>query len=435
MKRLPSLLLAVLLLIGISVPTVLAESAAKLQDEAASSAVAESSSAVSSAPQENSGPSAGLLTGQSVQNAAADTAVNSATALHFSDLADVLMKYNDNIRSLQASLGDLSETSTGSLERAVTLLETQSAGIQSTLNALSLAADNPDLDNNQALVYRALIQSLGMNQGSLKSQISTLENQINTLDVTVDTSQNSIQNGINQILKGAETLYIGIVTMESAAGGVQRNIAALDRAAAIREKQLELGMASAYDVETIRYQRSQAQSGLETLKFQIKTSKLSLESMCGMNLSGTVALDALALPTAEELSGVSYDKNWSAAAGRNVDVMNAEVKRNNEKDSDYQSNKKAYQAAVSSFSCKYKILCLTVAEKNRLTESARAAVDYQTRTVAIAKEKYGRGMLSYEEYLTAQDALKRARDDLQSAGLDLFTAYRNYVWATDHGIV
>jgi outer membrane protein TolC len=148
-----------------------------------------------------------------------------------------------------------------------------------------------------------------------------------------------------------------------------------------------------------------------------------------------VALDALALPTAEELSGVSYDKNWSAAAGRNVDVMNAEVKRNNEKDSDYQSNKKAYQAAVSSFSCKYKILCLTVAEKNRLTESARAAVDYQTRTVAIAKEKYGRGMLSYEEYLTAQDALKRARDDLQSAGLDLFTAYRNYVWATDHGIV
>ena len=44
-------------------------------------------------------------------------------------------------------------------------------------------------------------------------------------------------------------------------------------------------------------------------------------------------------------------------------------------------------------------------------------------------------MLSYEEYLTGENDLKSAQSDLYTAQLELFNAYRDYMWARDCGIV
>lgn len=190
-------------------------------------------------------------------------------------------------------------------------------------------------------------------------------------------------------------------------------------------------MASAYETETMRYQRAQAASGLESLRFQIKTSKLALENMCGMAPSGTVDLDEPGQPTEAELAAVSFEQNLKAGRERNVDVQNAQIKYDADRST---ANEKARDAAENTFAANFRILCLTVPEKSRLVDAARQTEAFRQRTLDIAKAKYDRGLVSYEEYLSAQSDLDSSREDLKTAQLDLLTAYRNYVWAVNNGI-
>lgn len=443
MKRISALILTALLLIGMTIPTVLAENSPPAPVQAASSrqpdTPPEETAEAENVPDTSQTETGGTMTAASLLSAQTETAENTATALHFADLRSVLTKYNPSIRSMQASMGDLSSTGRSALEGAQDGLEKLLAGVNASLkdvkdgvlvNSPTQGAEPSDL----YIIYSGLAASLQTCSTLLGAQVSTLDSQIGSITTTTETAKNTLNNGINQVIKGAETLYVGIVTMEASQKGVERSLAALDRAVAIREKQVELGTASEYDAETLRYQRAQAASGLESLKFQIRTSKLTLEGMCGMELNGVVALDALTPPTEEELSAVSYEANVKKAAAHNVDVMNADVKRDNGKDTDYRSLKKAYDAAVDSFNCSYKILCLTVPEKARLAQTARQTVDYQQRTFEIAEKKYALGMLSHEDYQSAADSLESARDALDTAQRELFSAYRSYFWATNYGI-
>ena len=109
-----------------------------------------------------------------------------------------------------------------------------------------------------------------------------------------------------------------MVTLEN---DVSRRISSLfDGYQMAMEKQYELGMASAYDLESLQYQRSTVESQLASLEFQITTSKITLESMCGMELNGTVRLGALTMPTADQLASVSYEENLQKALAGEMSV-------------------------------------------------------------------------------------------------------------------
>ena len=49
--------------------------------------------------------------------------------------------------------------------------------------------------------------------------------------------------------------------------------------------------------------------------------------------------------------------------------------------------------------------------------------------------KYEQGTISKNTLLTAQDDLESARDTVATAERNLFSAYNNYRWAVDHGIL
>jgi len=266
---------------------------------------------------------------------------------------------------------------------------------------------------------------VGMLDGYLSSQMSSSE-------LSMKQGELTINNAIDQIVKGAEALYVGIVTMESAVADIERGMATLDRAVDLFEKQYELGMASAYDVESMKYQRSSVASQMESLNFQILTSKIMLEGLCGLEITGEIRLGELTMPTREELDGVDYKKTIDRAQQKNVDVLNAELAYQY---SPTQTNAWSHDAAVTSFAYNYRIVCLTVGEKERLLNAAKETVSFQERTFAIEAKKYEMGMISYEEYMTAKSNLEQAESDCYRAQLELFTAYRNYVWARDHGIV
>ena len=373
----------------------------------------------------------------------------SGPLLQFSELRDVLMENNDNIRALEEQLDDLSDIDTDELEDMVDELEKLGTSLKTLLAQVGTAIQQPapsvpsDPSDPESptvpvvdltLVYQSLYVLLNSSYASVESQVSSLESQIDSAEMSVETGENSLNDGINQVVKGAETLYIGIVAMEAAVGDIQRGLDTLDRAITIMEKQYELGMASAYDLESLQYQRSTVESQLASLEFQITTSKITLESMCGMELNGTVRLGALTMPTADQLASVSYEENLQKATNRNVSVMNARVEEDYDTSS---SNATVYavDAAESSFAASFKVICLTVEEQARLVDVAEEALDFAQRTYEITAKKYELGMVSYEEYLADQSDVQQAQSDLYSAQLEVFSAYRNYLWAVNYGIV
>ena len=206
----------------------------------------------------------------------------------------------------------------------------------------------------------------------------------------------------------------------------------LDRAIAIYEKQYELGMASLYDLESMRYQQSSAVSSLRGLLFQIKTSKITLEGMCGLPLTGTTRLEYLVIPDQGDVDAVDYDGELHRAMARNIDVMNARAQW--EQDGS-DANKYALQAAEDTFTYNFKVTCLTVGEKQRLVQAAEETLAFQRRTLAIAEKKYELGMVSEEELLAGRSEVLSAESSLYAAQLELFGAYNNYRWARDYGIV
>ncbi len=383
--------------------------------------------------------------------------------LRFDQIRKVLTENNNSVKALEQNLEDLEDQGTGELQDAVDQLEQLQSGVRAAQAAVqqalsqvegqigSIGGQTPPAGGDteggdsgegyetmlqtltmQKLILSALNVTLTADTVSLQSQIATLESQLESLDTTIETSKNTLRDAINQIVKGTETLYIGIATMEASVGDLQRGLDAMDRVVAIYEKQYELGMVSQYDVESMVYQRSTLNSQLESLQFQIESNKVTLEGMCGLDLRGNVRLGGLSAPTAEEVAGINYERDMPLGQKKNVDVLNAQAELENDS-----SDAKKYelQAAKDSFAYNFKVLCLTVEEKERLVGVAEEALAFQERTFSITEKQYELGMISQEEYLSGQSDLLSAQSQVETAQLDLFSAYRNYIWARDYGLI
>lgn len=457
MKRTLALLLSVVLTLAAALPVIAddrvqtaPETAASAADPGAGTSSSASSSDVSTAAgSETAGEAApdALASGE-LKDPAASSAVdsfsassvqnmqltpkNTANSISFENLRGAMLKYNPTIQSLQAQIMDVNGMTQDSLWSASGTLREMLANTSAALGTVESALEDGDLDPNLGQVYQALRVALNANVLSLQSAVAQNYSQVINVDNTIASTKNTLNNAIEKVICGAEQVYMGVVAIEDALPAVQRGLDSLDRAVAVVEKQQELGMASAYDVESIRHQRAQVASQLEALKYQATTNKLLLEGMCDMELSGTVKLGALPMPTQAELDAVSYDKTLNTAMGRNVDVANAEISYNTESSG---ANKNALLGAKDTFASKFKVVCMTIPEDSRLVTAAQETVDFQQRTFDIAAKKYELGMLSHEEYLAAKSDLDSAQDDLKTAQRNLFSAYRAYVNATQYGLV
>ena len=372
-----------------------------------------------------------------VHNSNQDEPENTATALHFEDLRDVLKKYNPSIESMEISLDQMQESNIDGLYTMLRVLEANLGATSSALEDIgtatppSAAEGETNYSDTFTAIYAALETSLKADTRALSAQIASLEGQILSFDQNMESAKNSTNNGINQIIKGAETLYTAIVNMEVATADLDRALETINRALTLFKTQYELGMVSQFEYESMEYQLRMLQSQRESLDFQISSNKMNLEGMCGMAQNGVVQLSAPALPSQEDMNGVNYDKYLKTATERNVDVSNALIKYDNGRD---KADQKAYKAAQETFAAKFKLVCMTIPEKSRLVAVAEDTLAHQERAFELAAKKYELGMISHEEYLTAETEVQTAKSGVYTAEMEEFTAYRNYIWAKDYGI-
>ena len=266
-----------------------------------------------------------------------------------------------------------------------------------------------------------------------------------------------LENAQDQVAMAGESLYIALTEMELNGQGLSRSITALDRTIKELNLRYDLGQISALTLEQTKAGRTSALSGQETLTMNIGTYKTQLEQMIGAELTGKIKLQGLPQVTAQQLAAMDLDKDLAAAKEASYTLFAAQRTLDDARDDfkdtaeDYMYNTGKYQyvaaqhqwqaaqytynAAVQSFETSFRTLYLQVKDYQQVLQAAKTALATEKDNFAAAQKKHDLGNLSDNALADAKDKVSEAQDKVDGAAIDLFSAYNNYRWAVDHGIL
>ena len=306
-------------------------------------------------------------------------------------------------------------------------------------------------------------QQLGAEYEQLESAAKSLRQQYD--DINDGTAQKDaadrirmVENLRDTVLMGGEMLYIGVSSVAAARGQVQRQMDALDRALTGLELRHTLGQISDLTLEQQYANRAALASALETMDTAISTYIMHLEEMVGAPVTGTSVLGALPEVTVEQLDAMDLEADLIAAKEASYALYTAgqdlEDARENWKDAQsysyeghrlhyiYIQAQHAWQAAqltydneFQEYERRFRVLYLQVKDDAQIVLAKEAALETELWNREVAELKYRLGTISYQELLTAKDALSEAQDAVDSAKRALFSAWNSYRWAVDYGIL
>ena len=266
-----------------------------------------------------------------------------------------------------------------------------------------------------------------------------------------------LENAQDQVAMAGESLYIALTEMELNGQTLSRSITALDRTIKELNLRYDLGQISALTLEQTKAGRTSALSGQETLTMNIGTYKTQLEQMIGAELTGKIKLQGLPQVTAQQLAAMDLDKDLAAAKEASYTLFAAQRTLDDARDDfkdtaeDYMYNTGKYQyvtaqhqwqaaqytynAAVQSFETSFRTLYLQVTDYQQVLQASKTALATEKDNFAAAQKKHDLGNLSDNALADAKDKVSEAQDKVDGAAIDLFSAYNNYRWAVDHGIL
>ena len=266
-----------------------------------------------------------------------------------------------------------------------------------------------------------------------------------------------LENAQDQVAMAGESLYIALTEMELNGQTLSRSITALDRTIKELNLRYDLGQISALTLEQTKAGRTSALSGQETLTMNIGTYKTQLEQMIGAELTGKIKLQGLPQVTAQQLAAMDLDKDLAAAKEASYTLFAAQRTLDDARDDfkdtaeDYMYNTGKYQyvtaqhqwqaaqytynAAVQSFETSFRTLYLQVKDYQQVLQAAKTALATEQDNFTAAQKKHDLGNLSDNALADAKDKVSEAQDKVDGAAIDLFSAYNNYRWAVDHGIL
>lgn len=298
-------------------------------------------------------------------------------------------------------------------------------------------------------------QSLSSSYNSLKDTFDDIRD--GKLQEDNEAVIRQLENAQDQVAMAGESLYIALTEMELNGQTLSRSITALDRTIKELNLRYDLGQISALTLEQTKAGRTSALSGQETLTMNICTYKTQLEQMIGAELTGKIKLQGLPQVTGQQLAAMDLDKDLAAAkeasytlfaAQRTLDDARDDFKDTAEANMystgkyqyvaaqhQWQAAQYTYNAAVQSFETSFRTLYLQVKDYQQVLQASKTALATEKDNFAAAQKKHDLGNLSDNALADAKDKVSEAQDKVDGAAIDLFSAYNNYRWAVDHGIL
>ena len=266
-----------------------------------------------------------------------------------------------------------------------------------------------------------------------------------------------LRDAENQLLMAGQTLYINLLGLEDQSAALTRQTAALDRTIEEVKLRYELGQVSAMTLQQTEAGKAQVESGKAAIDAAVAQLRRQLNAMIGEELTAPLTLNALPGVTAEQLAAMDVEKDLEKAkavsyglyaAKLTLDDADEEYKDKagdlgyNKDNYEYiavkhrwQAAQYTYNAAVQSFELSFRSLYDSVQSYASALNAAKVSLECERSDLAAAQLRYEQGTISENALHTAEDELYTAQDTVSGAEHDLFTAYNNYRWAVDYGLL
>ena len=261
----------------------------------------------------------------------------------------------------------------------------------------------------------------------------------------------------NQLLMAGQTLYINLLGLEDQSAALIRQTAALDRTIEEVKLRYELGQVSAMTLQQTEAGKAQVESGKAAIDAAAAQLRRQLNAMIGEELTAPLTLNALPGVTAEQLASMDVEKDLEKAKAVSYDLYAAKLtledadEEYKDKAGDLGYNKDNYEyiavkhqwqaaqytynAAVQNFELSFRSLYDSVQSYASALNAAKVSLECERSDLAAAQLRYEQGTISENALHTAEDELYTAQDTVSGAERDLFTAYNNYRWAVDYGLL
>lgn len=266
-----------------------------------------------------------------------------------------------------------------------------------------------------------------------------------------------LRDAENQLLMAGQTLYINLLGLEDQSAALTRQTAALDRTIEEVKLRYELGQVSAMTLQQTEAGKAQVESGKAAIDAAAAQLRRQLNAMIGEELTAPLTLNALPEVTAEQLAAMDVEKDLEKAKAASYDLYAAKLTLDdadeeykdkagdlgyNEDNYEYiavkhrwQAAQYTYNAAVQNFELSFRSLYDSVQSYASALNAAKVSLECERSDLAAAQLRYEQGTISENALHTAEDELYTAQDTVSGAERDLFTAYNNYRWAVDYGLL
>ena len=266
-----------------------------------------------------------------------------------------------------------------------------------------------------------------------------------------------LRNAQASLLAAGESLYVGLLALEDQSAALTRQNAALDRTIEEVKLRYDLGQISAMTLQQTEAGKAQVESGKAAIDAAAAQLRRQLNAMIGEELTAPLTLNALPEVTAEQLASMDVEKDLEKAKAASYDLYAAKLTLD-DADEEYkdkagdlgynkdnyeyiavkhrwQAAQYTYNAAVQNFELSFRSLYDSVQSYASALNAAKVSLECERSDLAAAQLKYEQGTISENALHTAEDELYTAQDTVSGAERDLFTAYNNYRWAVDYGLL
>ena len=395
---------------------------------------------------------------------AVQTTPDAAGTLSFENLGARMKEKSYALLALEESIALVESTDYEKVEQELRDGLNEIADAQWKMTALGSAGA---MAHDASSATQAAIGAVGAAVGSLANQ--SLQTQYDALREQFDAVRDGelqkdnagvvhqLKNMEDSTIQMAQSAYITLLALEEQSAALARQDAALDRTLAELELRYQLGQISTMTLEQAKAGKIQLESGKATLDMNITALHRQLNAMIGEELTAPLTLGALPAVTAEQLSAMDVEKDLEKAKAASYDLYAAK-KTLDDADEEYddsgaksyynerdykkvqarhkwQSAQYTYNATVQKYELTFRSLCDKVKDCAQILSAAKVSLECERSDLAAAQLKYEQGTISENALHTAEDELYTAQDTVSGAERDLFTAYNNYRWAVDCGLL
>ena len=285
----------------------------------------------------------------------------------------------------------------------------------------SAEEDKSELTRRQYEDYRSNIRVL-------KARAKDLEEAAEGKSAAGSSAIRALRITRDKKTKEARALMRDYETLAAQSEIADKNLEIAELSYETAKRQMELGLYSAEDVLSAEEALNAARAKAASAKTAYVSGKQELIKMLGWSYDGNPEIRKIPEPDLEAISGYDPSRDEVKAIENNITLFETRMSSSKSQGG---ANKKArnIQEQENSVRSSLDLLYRDVMQKKAAYEAAALQYTAAQADKAAADRRHGLGMVSSQQYLTAENTWLSEKAAYEAAGLSLTAAMEEYEWA------